>query len=110
MGSIAAVTTAINATAGMSAPTGVAVATSDDVYVTDAGNHNIRRLSPTGGVTVFAGTGVSGFQDGAKTNAKFNGPSGLAIDSIGNLYVADTNNNRIRKVSTQGWYNLFRLK
>jgi len=83
-------------------PFGVAVAADGTVYVADAGDANrIRKIAPDGNVTVLAG-GSEGFADGAGQQASFNTPSGLAIDSDGNLYVADTSNNRIRKVTPEG--------
>ena len=88
--------------AAFSDPFGVAVAQDGTIYISDAGESNrIRRITPGGVVTTFAG-GNEGFADGAGSAASFNTPSGLAIDSSGNLYVADTANNRIRKVTPAG--------
>ena len=102
--SSAMVTTVVNSTAGLSSPTGLILSSSADLFVSDNAKHNIRKISPTGLMTVYAGIGVSGFLDGPRTSARFNGLSGLAIDSAGTIYVADTNNNRIRKISTLGTY------
>ena len=77
---------------------GVAVDSSGHVYVADSNNHRIRKISPTGVVSTFAGS-TSGYMDGTLAAAKFNGPTGVAVDSSGNVYVADYNNNRIRKIS-----------
>ena len=83
-------------------PFGIAVATDGTVYVADAGESNrIRKIGPDGTVSTFAGTN-EGFSDGAATAASFNTPSGLAIDADNNLYVADTGNNRIRKITPEG--------
>ncbi len=83
-------------------PFGVVVAKDGTVYVSDAGDNNhIRKISPEGVVTTFAG-GSEGFADGAGPQASFNTPSALAIDADGNLYVADTGNNRIRKITPEG--------
>src|SRR6185369_5396787 len=86
----------------LSDPFGVAVAADGTIYVADAGESNrIRKISPDGSVTTFAG-GSEGFADGAGTSASFNTPSALALGPDGNLYVADTGNNRIRKITPDG--------
>ena len=73
------------------------------VYVADTANHTIRKITPTGVVTTLAGmAGKSGSSDGIGAGARFNLPSALTIDSSGNLYVADTGNNTIRRVSPGG--------
>lgn len=83
-------------------PFGVAAAADGSVYVADAGESNrIRKVSPEGVVTTLAG-GREGFADGAGAGASFNTPSALALDAEGNLYVADTGNNRVRKVTPEG--------
>ena len=83
-------------------PFGVAIAEDGTVYVADAGESNrIRRITPDGAVGTFAG-GSEGFADGHTTSASFNTPGGLALDADGNLYVADTGNNRIRKITPEG--------
>ncbi len=73
-------------------------------YISDTNHHRIRKVSPLGYITTYAGTGVAGFagDDGLATLAQLNSPQGLAIDSVDNIYVADTNNNRIRKISPSG--------
>jgi sugar lactone lactonase YvrE len=71
-----------------------------DLFVADSQNHAIRKITTNGVVTVFAGQlGVAGTRDGTGTNAQFNTPSGLAFDALGNLYVADTANHTIRKIT-----------
>ncbi|HYE13270.1 MAG TPA: hypothetical protein VD968_02390 [Pyrinomonadaceae bacterium] len=83
-------------------PFGVAVGADGSVFVSDAGKTNaIRKLSPRGEVSTLAG-GREGFADGAGAAASFDTPSGLAVDADGNLYVADTGNNRVRKVTPEG--------
>src|SRR5215213_5974099 len=83
-------------------PFGVAVAADGTIYVADAGESNrIRKISPEGNVTTLAG-GSEGFADGAGASASFNTPSAIALGPDGNLYVADTANNRIRKITPDG--------
>lgn len=84
-------------------PSCPAIDASGNVFVADANNHVIRKVTPDGKVTTFAGSvGVSGSTDGFGANARFNGPGGLVIDSAGNLYVADTTNHTVRKITSTG--------
>lgn len=84
-------------------PTGVAVDGAGNVYVADKTNNLIRKITPAGLVSTLAGVvGVSGWQDGTGAGALFNQPQGLAVDAAGNLYVADTGNSTIRKISPSG--------
>ena len=88
--------------AAFSDPFGVAVTLDGTIYVADAGESNrIRKITSDGIVTTLAG-GSEGFSDGLATAASFNTPSGLALDHDGNLLVADTGNNRIRKITLEG--------
>lgn len=86
-------------------PFGIAIDPQGNTYLADAGEHNrILKISKTGEFSVFAGS-EEGYADtpaDGKTAAKFHTPSGLAIDTAGNLYVADTGNHRIRKISKDG--------
>lgn len=73
-----------------------------NLYVADYGNHMVRKISPAGVVTTLAGTTTPGHADGIGTAARFNLPTGVALDASGNLYVADQGNNLIRKISPTG--------
>ncbi|MBS0662520.1 MAG: immunoglobulin domain-containing protein [Verrucomicrobia bacterium] len=89
--------------ARFNSPSAVAVDAAGNVYVADRGNNTLRRITPAGDVTTLAGlAGVSGTDDGTGGAALFSQPTGLAIDSAGNLYVADMGNNAIRRVSPSG--------
>ena len=80
-------------------PAGVAVDSSDNVYVGDYDNNRIRKITSTGVVTTLAGSGTAGFADGAGTAAQFYFPMGVVADSFSDsLYVTDTYNHRIRKI------------
>lgn len=69
-----------------------------NLYVVESRNNKVRKISPTGLVTTVAGSS-SGFTDGNGASAQFNGPHGITIDSQGNLYVVDTGNHKIRKIT-----------
>jgi len=85
-------------------PWSVAADTAGNLYVVDTGNHRIRKVDMNGVITTVAGNGIAGFggDGGPATAANLDGPFGAAVDGAGNLYIADTNNNRIRKVDTKG--------
>jgi sugar lactone lactonase YvrE len=90
------------ARARFSEPFGVASAADGTIFVADAGQaHRIRRISPDGRVSTIAG-GVRGFADGAGEHAQFSTPSGLALAADGSLYVADTGNHAIRRITPEG--------
>lgn len=84
-------------------PKGVAVDGSGNVYVADASNHTIRKVTPNGVVTTLAGSaGINGSADGTGSEARFNFPTGVAVDLAGNVYVTDLDNNTIRKIRPGG--------
>ncbi|MEO5957511.1 MAG: hypothetical protein ABIR80_00180, partial [Opitutaceae bacterium] len=84
-------------------PWGLAVGVSGDVYAADFAFHSILKISSVGAATTFAGaTGLSGIADGIGSAARFGGPNALKLDGAGNLYVADTENHTIRKITPEG--------
>jgi sugar lactone lactonase YvrE len=89
--------------AQFSLPRGIAVDSARNFYVTDGDSHTIRRITPAGVVTTFAGAAnQAGSADGTGTAARFNSPRGIAADAANNLYVADGGNHTIRKISPAG--------
>lgn len=80
-------------------PVGLAANASGNIYVADEDNNAIRMITPGGVVTTLAGTGSAGSSDGSAGSATFYYPCGVAVDGSGNVYVADYNNNKIRKIS-----------
>lgn len=93
----------VGAGARVNGPRGLAVDASGSLFVADTYNHLIRKITPYGEVTTIAGSpSVSGYSDGANTSALFNAPHGIAIDSNGNLFVADSGNHVIRRIDLAG--------
>jgi sugar lactone lactonase YvrE len=84
-------------------PQGLAVDGAGNIYVADTGNQTIRKITPAGVVTTLAGlAGVFGFADGAGSVARFMVPRGIASDAVGNVYVADSGNQAIRRITPDG--------
>jgi trimeric autotransporter adhesin len=90
--------------AQLSNPSGVAVDYSGNLFIADTYNNRIRKVTPAGIISTVAGNGTSGFSgDGSQaTAAKLSQPAGVSVDYSGNLFIADSSNNRIRKVTTAG--------
>jgi sugar lactone lactonase YvrE len=89
-------------------PYGVAIDSSGNVYIADHNNDTIRKMTPAGAVTTFAGAaGIPGSANGVGGAARFNGPTGVAVDGAGNVYVADSGNMSIRKITAGGIVTTF---
>ena len=95
-------TNGTGAAASFSAMQGIAIDAAGNIYVADSGNQVIRKVTPAGVVTIFAGTGVMGSANGSASSATFNAPTGIAIDAAGNFYVSDFGTKLIRKITADG--------
>jgi uncharacterized protein (TIGR03437 family) len=87
--------------ASLAYPLGVAVGPSGELYIADSGNHRVRAIDATGGISTLAGNGTQGFSGdgGPAPNAALNQPNGVAVDAVGAVYIADSFNHRLRKVT-----------
>ncbi|MFE9411586.1 hypothetical protein ACFYN0_22795, partial [Streptomyces sp. NPDC006704] len=90
--------------AELNRPYGVVVDSTGTVYFSDSDNHRVRRITSDGKISTFAGSGAAGFDGdgGPAVSARLNSPHGVAVDGAGNVYVADADNNRVRKVTVDG--------
>ena len=90
--------------AQLNLPVGMALDGASNLYIADLSNHRIRKVDAAGTITTVAGTGERGYSGdgGPATEAQINGPISVTLDGAGNLYIADTNNHRIRKVDAAG--------
>jgi RHS repeat-associated protein len=97
------VSTLAASTTGLKQPSGIAVSLDGTVYTSDSGNHRITVISPSGTIRQTIGTGKPGWADGSASEAAFKNPTGIALDEdAGVLYVADTANHAIRRVTLDG--------
>jgi uncharacterized protein (TIGR03437 family) len=90
--------------AQLNMPANIVLDNVGNLYIADSANNRVRKVSASGVITTVAGTGVAGYSGdgGPATSAMFNGPEGLSADSDGNVYIADTRNNRVRKLQPNG--------
>ncbi|MEO6976800.1 MAG: putative Ig domain-containing protein, partial [Mucilaginibacter sp.] len=95
------------AAASFRGPSYMAIDVSGNIFLADYNNNTIRKITPAGVVTTFAGSGVKGRQDGQGAAASFNGPEGIAFGEDGSLYVSDAGNNLIRKITPDGTVTTF---
>ena len=95
--------------AQLTAPYGVTTDSEGNIYIPDTENHRIRKVDTEGIITTFAGTGEDGYggDGGPATEAKLDWPTGVAADDDGNVYIADRNNERVRKVDSEGIITTF---
>ncbi|CAN5529915.1 hypothetical protein BH11BAC2_BH11BAC2_01140 [soil metagenome] len=95
-------TNGVGSVARFNSPHGITCDKNGNVFIADRYNHLIRKITPAGLVSTFAGSGTPGSTDGQGTAASFNEPWGISADTFGNLYVADTKNYKIRKIDASG--------
>jgi uncharacterized protein YjdB len=93
--------------ASFNTPLGIAIDSKGNLYVSEFDGQRIRKITPTGVVTTFAGSGTAGSTNGTGTSASFRNPNGLAVDANDNVYVADSVNNIIRKITPSGLVTTF---
>ncbi|MFN3403908.1 MAG: T9SS type A sorting domain-containing protein [Cytophagaceae bacterium] len=104
---LAGSTNGSGAVASFNHPYGVALDSEGNIYVADTQNNKIRKITADGHVSTYAGSGVSGSNNGPALSASFNSPYGVVVDAEGNLYVTDSGNNKIRKIDPSGMVTTF---
>src|SRR5215213_10423 len=92
----------IGPSASFNTPSALALGPDGNLYIADTGNNRIRKITPAGQVSTVAGDGTAGYVDGPVAQAQFNGPIGLSVSGDGDIYVADTYNDVIRMITTEG--------
>jgi hypothetical protein len=99
----------IAASAQINHPEGIAIDSLGNLYIADTGNHRVRKVTPEGVISTMAGNGTIGFSGdgGPAIYAQLYSPTDVAVDSLGNLYIADFNNHRVRKVTSDGDISTF---
>ena len=95
-------TDAVGTDASFNFPSGIAIDSNNNLFVTDAGNNKIRKITPSGVVSTIAGSGLSGSTDAVGTDASFFYPSGITVDSSDNLFITDFTSSKIRKITPAG--------
>ncbi len=95
--------------AQLTGPTALCFDAFGNLYIADQANNRIRKVNTSGVISTFAGTGIAGFggDGGSATLADLNSPTSIALDALGNMYIADQANNRIRKINTSGTISTF---
>jgi sugar lactone lactonase YvrE len=95
--------------AELNQPAGVTIDGAGNIYIADQANNRVRKVYTSGIITTIAGNGVAGYtgDGGIATGAELNQPAGVAVDGVGNIYISDSYNNRIRKVSASGIITTF---
>jgi sugar lactone lactonase YvrE len=101
-GSIEGYADGLGPQAAFKTPSGLAIDPKGNLFVADTSNNRMRKITPEGLVSTVAGDGTAGYVDGPAAQARFDGPIGIAVDASGSIYVADTYNDRIRKVAPDG--------
>ncbi|MDB5288458.1 MAG: hypothetical protein JWR05_3407 [Mucilaginibacter sp.] len=93
--------------ASFKSPQDVQIGPNGNLYVADAGNHVIRQITPAGVVTTYAGTGTSGHKDGQRDVAQFMSPARIAFDAAGNMFITDSEDQTVRKITPAGFVSTY---